>query len=94
MTQIVNGLAATRTRRALLRAISDARGRISYDPAEKTVWDHDTGIRVTERCRELLAAGWIRALTPGEQRGPNELVFRHYYRLTDFGRAALKGEAR
>jgi hypothetical protein len=94
VTQIVNGLAATPARRALLRAISDGRGRISYDPAERTVYDHDTGIRVTSRCKELVSAGWIRALEPGEERGPAELRFRTYYRLTDYGRAALKGEAR
>lgn len=94
MTVIVNGLAATRTRRALLRAISDGRGRISYNPDEKTVYDHDTGITVTNRCRELLGAGWIRALAPDEARGPGELHFRTYYRLTDYGRAAMNGEAR
>lgn len=94
MTQIINGLAATPTRRALLRAINDGRGRISYNPGEKTVYDHDTGITVTNRCRELLGAGWIRALAPDEPRGPSELVFRSYYRLTDYGRAAMNGEAR
>jgi hypothetical protein len=91
VTQIVNGLAATPARRALLKAINDGRGRISYDPAEKTVYDHDTGIRVTDRCRDLVSADWIRALEPGQQRGPGELHFRTYYRLTDFGRVALNG---
>ncbi len=91
MTDIVNGLAATPARRALLRAIDEGRGRISYDPREKTVYDHDTGIRVTNRCKELVSAGWIRALDPDEPRGRGELHFRVYYRLTDFGRIAMRG---
>lgn len=94
MTEIINGLAATPARKALLRAIDEGRGRISYDPNERTVYDHDTGIRVTSRCRELVSAGWIRALTPDEPRGPGELHFRTYYRLTDYGRAALGNSSR
>lgn len=91
MTDIVNGLAATPARRRLLAAINEGRGRISYDPNEKTVYDHDTGIRVTNRCKEMVSAGWIRALEPGEARGPHELQFRTYYRLTAFGEAAMRG---
>lgn len=89
MTAIVNGLAATPARRKLLEAIAEGRGRISYDPNEKTVYDHETGIRVTNRCREMVTAGWIRALTPDERRGPGEQWFRVYYRLTDLGRTAM-----
>ena len=93
MTAIVNGLAATPARRKLLQAIADGNGRISYDANEKTVYDHNTGIRVTNRCREMVAAEWIRALTPDEPRGPGEQWFRVYYRLTDLGRTALRGES-
>lgn len=89
----INGLAITPTRRALLRAIAEDRGRISYDPNEKTVYDHDTGIRVTSRCKELLAAAWIRPLEPNEARGRGELHFRTYYRLTQLGEAAMRGES-
>jgi hypothetical protein len=92
VTAIVNGLPATPTRRRLLKAINDGRGRISYDPNEKTVYDHDTGIRVTNRCKEMVAAGWIRAIAPEEPRGPGELHFRVYYRLTKFGETAMRGD--
>ena len=89
MTEIVNGLAATPTRKALLRAVAYDAGRISYDPNEGVVWDHTAGVQVTARCKELVRAGWIRALTPEEPRGPGEHKFRTYYRLNNFGRVAL-----
>lgn len=91
MTAIVNGLPATKTRLALMRAITYDRGRISYDPREKVVWDHVAGVRVTARVEELLRHEWIRALEPDEPRAPGELPFRTYYRPEAYGRAALRG---
>jgi hypothetical protein len=88
----INGLYPTKHRLALLRAIDYDRGRISYDPREGVVWDHTAGLRVTNRCQELIQHEWIRALTPDEPRGPGELSFRTYYRLTDYGRTALRGD--
>lgn len=91
MTDIVNGLAATRTRLALLRAIAYDAGRISTAPKEGDVWDGHSGMRVTARIKELIDAKWIRALAPNEPRGRGELSGRIYYRLTPIGRTALRG---
>lgn len=93
MTQIVNGLAATRTRRALVRATTEP-GRIYYEPAAKAAYDRALGIKVTERVRELINAGWIRAARADERRRQGESEHLGYFRPTDdFGAAVLKGEA-
>lgn len=89
MTAIVNGLAATPTRQALLRAIEYDAGRI-YAEANQ-VWDKLSYRRVTDQVRTMLAHEWIRALTPDEPRRAKESKLLVYYRLTDFGRAALRG---
>lgn len=93
MTQIVNGLAVTPRRRALMQAITEA-GRVYYEPAAKAAFDRVSGMRVTEKLREMQGAGWIRVAKPEErQRGESEYL--RYYRPTDdYGRAVLKGEAR
>jgi hypothetical protein len=87
VTRIVNGLAATRTRRALVRAVLE-HGRIYFEPGDGHVYDRIAGTRVTARVKQLIAAAWIVAERPAEP------MSRTFYRLTDFGRAALKGDAR
>lgn len=91
MTQIVNGLAVTRTRRALVRATTEP-GRIYYEPAAKAAYDRASGRKVTAALDEILAAKWIRVARADERR-PTESAHRIYYRPTDdYGRAVLKGE--
>ena len=86
----INGLYPTPTRRALLRLIDAGGGRI-YGEA-KQVWDKQTYMRVTAKVREFIAHDWVRALAPDEPRGPGENASkRTYYRLTEYGRAALGG---
>jgi len=83
----VNGLYPTRTRLALLRAVHDGAGRIYCE--DRIVWDLASGLRVTERVREQVQHGWIRALKPDEPRSPGERKDRTYYRLTELGRTVL-----
>lgn len=85
----VNGLYPTPTRKALLRAIYEGYGRIYFEPAANEVWDKVTAYRVTEKIRQFLAADWIRALAPDEERGRGESKLLTYYRLTRFGAVAL-----
>lgn len=93
MTQIVNGLAATPTRRALVRAINEGKGRIYYESAARAAFDRQSGMRVTEKLREMVGAGWIRARRADEPLLQGESEHLIHYRLTeDFGRAVLKGE--
>jgi hypothetical protein len=92
MTGIFNGLAATRTRLALLRAINNDPGRVYLDPEEHVVWDASLGMRVTERVREFIRHDWVRALTPDEPRGRGERKERGYYRTTAIGRQVLATE--
>lgn len=94
MTQIVNGLPVTRARRALAEAVGEGRGRIYYEPAAKDAFDHRTGMCVTARLQKLLDAEWIRVRRADEPLEPGESRYRIHYRLTDYGRAALKGEGR
>ncbi|WP_433078971.1 hypothetical protein ACQP1P_38840 [Dactylosporangium sp. CA-052675] len=74
-----------------MHAITEA-GRVYYEPSAKAAFDRVSGMRVTEKLRELLNAGWIRVTQPGERtRGESEHLV--YYRPTDdFGRAVLKGD--
>lgn len=90
MTQIVNGLAATKTRRALVRAITET-GRVYHEHAANAAYDRVAGVKVTERVRELLAAEWIRVAEAGEAR-TGESITRTYYRLTGYDLAVLRGE--
>jgi hypothetical protein len=91
MTQIVNGLAVTPRRRALMQAITEA-GRIYYEPAAKAAYDRTSGLKVTEKLREMQRVGWIRVAEPEErQRGESQHLV--YYRATDLGRTALKGDS-
>jgi ribosomal 50S subunit-recycling heat shock protein len=90
VTQIVNGLAATKTRRALVRAITET-GRVYYETAAKDAYDMAAGVKVTERVRELLRAEWIRVAEAGEAR-TGESITRTYYRVTNYGLAVLRGE--
>lgn len=89
MSGTFNGLYATPTRRAILRAIHEGRGRIYYEPSAKTVWDKNTALRITNRVDEMVRHGWVRALAPDEARGPGESKQLTYYRLTALGVQAL-----
>lgn len=87
----INGLYPTPTRKALLRLIDAGGGRI-YGEA-KQVWDKQTYTKVTAKVRKFIAHDWVRALTPDEPRGPGETAKnRTYYRLTDYGRTAMRSE--
>lgn len=92
MTGIFNGLAATRTRLALLRAINNDPGRVYLDPEEHAVWDASLGMRVTERVKEFIRHDWVRALTPDEPRGRGERPGRGYFRLKETGLRVLAAE--
>ena len=86
----INGLTPTRTRLALLRAIHNDPGRIYCE--DRIVWDLASGLRVTERVREQVTHGWIRALKPGEPRGPGERKDRTYYRVEPVGMQVLAAQ--
>ena len=92
MTQIVNGLAATPTRRALVRAVNAGGGRIYYEPPAKAAFDRQSGMRVTDKLRDLLGADWIRVRHDDEPLLPGESQHLIHYGLTDYGRAVLRGE--
>lgn len=84
-----NGLYATKTRLALLRAIREGNGRIYFEAGD--VFDKATYTRVTARVKEFIQHGWVRALAPDEARGPGETSAPGvtYYRLTSLGAQAL-----
>lgn len=87
-TTEINGLAATPTRRALLRLIDAGGGRIYGEAGQ--VFEKQAYRRVTDQVRTFIAHGWVRALAPGEQRGPGENAKnRTYYRVTETGRVAM-----
>jgi hypothetical protein len=90
----INGLAPTRTRLALTRAIAAGGGDVYCEAG--VVYSKSLGMRVTERVREQVTAGWIRALTPDEPRGPGETSARSvtYYRVLDPGQQALRSARR
>jgi hypothetical protein len=88
----VNGLFPTPSRRALLRAIDEGGGRIYFEAG--IVWDDGRGRKETAVVTTFLKHEWVRALKPGEPRGPSEYKTRVYYRLTPFGRTAMKGPQR
>lgn len=92
MTGIFNGLAATRTRLALLRAIHSDPGRVYLDTEEHVVWDASLGMRVTERVKEFIRHDWVRALAPDEPRGRGERKERGYFRLKHIGLQVLAGQ--
>ena len=90
-----NGLYATPTRKALLRAIHDGKGRIYCEAG--IVLDKVTYLRVTAKVKEFIDHGWVRALAPDEARGPGESKLLTHYRLTALGVQALgetKGQSR
>jgi hypothetical protein len=88
----IGGLYPTRTRLSLLKAVREGQGRIYFEASE--VWDNTAGTKVTARMRELIRAGWVRALKPDEPRGPGEIGPRTYYRIERLGYEALKGQAK
>lgn len=95
MTQIVNGLPATPHRRAFLRAVAAGRARIVRYHSTGEAYDQRENVRVTARLQEAFSAGWVepvpdKDLWPGAE--PRTRVT--YFRLTDYGRTAMKGEAR
>ncbi len=85
----VNGLSATAARRALLRLIHAGNGRVYGEAGQ--VFVKQTYRRVTAEMRKLIAAEWVRALSPDEPRGPGETSAAGvtFYRLKEFGRVAL-----
>lgn len=83
-------LKATKTRLALLQAVAD--GQVygetcpPYDSYQRIdVGAHTRHRRVTARCEELRRAGWV------EPDDANALRWSWLYRLTEAGRAVLKG---
>jgi hypothetical protein len=94
MTDIVNGLAATPHRRAFCRAVAAHRSRIVYYRSTKEAWDQAENRKVTERLREAHAAGWVEPV-PEEDLWPTAMAKEQgltFYRLTEFGRVALRGD--
>jgi hypothetical protein len=92
VTDIVNGLAVTPTRRAFCRAVNE-RGRVVFYRHYAHAYDNKTSMRVTARLKETHSAGWIEPipddeLWPGAMSKEQGLV---YYRLTDYGRIAMRG---
>jgi hypothetical protein len=94
MSGEVNGLYPTPVRVKLLLAIHQGFGRIYFEAGD--AYDNATGVKVTERIRQMVAAEWIVAeKVDASTKLPGELAGRTYYRLTDLGRAALsKGQQR
>jgi hypothetical protein len=89
---LLANLYPTRTRLSLLKAVREGQGRVYFEAGQ--VWDNTAGIKVTARMRELIRAGWVRALKPDEPRGPGEIGPRTYYRIERLGYEALKGQAK
>ena len=87
-----NGLAVTRTRLALLKAIHAGNGDVYCEA--RVAYSKSLGMRVTERVREQITHGWIRALAPDEPHGRGETSARSvtYYRLTDIGLQVLAAQ--
>jgi hypothetical protein len=85
----MNGLHPTRTRVALLKAIQGGGGDVYCEA--RVVYAKSLGHRVTERVREQIHHGWIRALEPHEPRGRGETSAPGvtYYRLTEIGARVL-----
>jgi len=90
----INGLFPTPHRRAFLRAVASSRSRIVRYHSTGEAYDQQENVRVTSRLQEAFSAGWVEPvpdedLWPGAE--PRTRVT--YFRLTEFGRAALNGEA-
>jgi hypothetical protein len=84
----VSDLHPTPVRKRLLRAIRDEPGRIYFEAGE--VWDKVTAYRVTDKVRQFIAAGWVRALTPEEPRQKGESPLLTYYRVLDAGQKHIE----
>lgn len=86
----MSDLFPTKTRKALLRAVAEGNGRIYFEAGD--VFDKDTYLRVTERMREMVSAGWVRALAPDEPRGRGETSAPGvtFYRLTAEGKKLIE----
>lgn len=85
----MSGLRPTKTRLELLRAVAKRKVWHTHGGAADLFawWQVDGefgGVTVTARCDEQVRAGWI-ALEPAAS------DYRHYYRITDAGRAVLDG---
>jgi len=83
----INGLKPTRHRLALLKAIEQP-GRV-YGEAND-IFDKVSGSRVYARVLELIQHDWIEPVPREEQHRDEWSQTRTYYRLTDFGRAAIE----
>jgi len=93
MTDVVNGLAVTPHRRAFLRAVSAHRSRVVFYRSTKEAWDQAENVKVTARLKEAHAAGWVEPV-PEADLWPNANAKEQgltFYRLTDYGRIAMRG---
>lgn len=80
ITATTGGLFPTPTRKALVRAVSRNDGKVYFEAGE--VWDMHRGGKVTERMRQVIAAGWVEVLPDAERNPRIHLSGRKYYRVT------------
>lgn len=84
------GLYPTPTRKALVLAVSRNDGKVYFEAGE--VWDMHRGGKVTERMRQVIAAGWVEVLPDAERNPRIHLSGRKYYRITADGERILRGQ--
>lgn len=91
MTDIVNGLAVTRRRRAFCNAVNEKARVIRYHSTGEA-WDNKESRKVTDQLETAFHFGWVEPI-PEEELWPGASLksICTYYRLTDYGRAALRG---
>jgi hypothetical protein len=82
----MSAITLTPVRRRILLAVRDEIGRFYLEAGQ--VYDGKTGRKHTAEFRKLLAAGWVRVARADERR-PEELKFRTYYRVDDAGERRL-----
>lgn len=87
---IVNGLAATKHRKAFVRAVASSRSRVVRFHSTGEAWDQVENVKVTARLDEAFRHDWVEPvpdedLWPGAE--PRTRVI--YFRVTRFGRVAL-----
>lgn len=92
MTDIVNGLAVTKHRKAFLRAVYYSRARVVRFHHNGEAWDQLENYRVTARLEEAFRHGWVEPVPKDElwpgARSKDQVT---YYRLTEIGRRILTG---
>lgn len=88
---IINGLAATKHRQALCRAVN-VRARVVRYHSTGEAWDNTAAVKVTARLAELFLFGWVEPIPEEELwAGAQPKRILSYYRLTDLGRRAMGG---